>query len=168
MGPTCSVIYENEPMEPNAMKQPPRRLQAGLFNNRELAISVLQGIVIAVIVLSLSQWGVYKDYSEPVVRTIVFIALITANIALTLVNRSFHYSLITTLKYRNDLVPLIIIIIAVLTATVMYVPQLRSLFDLHSLSVMDICVVVCSSSLAVLWFEIFKWFRRRRLTSIKS
>lgn len=43
MGPTCSIIYENEPMEKNSMIQKPRPFTATFFNFRELATSIVQG-----------------------------------------------------------------------------------------------------------------------------
>src|SRR5690606_27219445 len=44
MGPTCSIIYENEPMEKNTLSEPPRPLSRTFFSWRELATSVLQGL----------------------------------------------------------------------------------------------------------------------------
>src|SRR5690606_38988214 len=46
MGPTCSIVYENEPMEKNTMVQRPRPFTTTFFNFKELATSVLQGLVI--------------------------------------------------------------------------------------------------------------------------
>lgn len=41
MGPTCSIVYENEPMEKNTMTQPPRALGETFLNFSELGISIL-------------------------------------------------------------------------------------------------------------------------------
>ena len=46
MGPTCSIIYENEPMEKNTMLQKPKALTTTFFNWKELSISIIQGLVI--------------------------------------------------------------------------------------------------------------------------
>ena len=168
MGPTCSVIYENEPTEPNAMQQPPRSSRSGLFTPRELLVSIIQGIVITAAVLALYQWGISRSYNEDAVRTLVFLSLITANIILTLVNRSFIFPLTTTIRYRNSLVPVIILLTAGLTALVIYMPPLRVFFGLHALKLIDAGVTVVISCMAVLWFEVFKSFRRRKLTTVKS
>ena len=48
MGPTCSIIYENEPMEKNTMSQKPKILNTNFFNWKELSISIIQGLVITV------------------------------------------------------------------------------------------------------------------------
>src|SRR5690606_19502807 len=41
MGPTCSIIYENEPMEKNTMVQKPRPFTSTFFDFKELATSIL-------------------------------------------------------------------------------------------------------------------------------
>ncbi len=40
MGPTCSIIYENEPMEDNLMLQKPRPLGTTFFNLKEITTSI--------------------------------------------------------------------------------------------------------------------------------
>src|SRR5690606_36451793 len=123
-GPTCSIIFENEPMEKDTMSRPPRPFSTTFFNWRELATSVEQGLMITVGTLSTYQYAIFHKSDEAVTRTMVFIALITANIVLTLVNRSFHYSILTTLKYKNNLVALIILITVALTGLLLFVPPL--------------------------------------------
>lgn len=46
MGPTCSIIYENEPMEANLMLQKPRPLTTVFFKLKEVIISIIQSLVI--------------------------------------------------------------------------------------------------------------------------
>ena len=93
MGPTCSIIYENEPMEKNTMLQKPRPFQLTFFNWNELTTSILQGLMITAGTLSAYLFAVSNGYSEMHTRSVVFVVLISANIFLTLVNRSFFYSI---------------------------------------------------------------------------
>jgi Ca2+-transporting ATPase len=120
MGPTCSIIYENEPMEKNTMVQKPRPFTNTFFNLKELATSIIQGLAITAGTLFIYQYGVNNNLDENSVRTMVFIVLISANIFLTLINRSFYYSVLTTLKYKNNLVPVIIVITVLITALLLY------------------------------------------------
>ena len=46
MGPTCSIVYENEPIEKNAMSLKPRPFTNTFFSWKELSTSIIQGIVI--------------------------------------------------------------------------------------------------------------------------
>lgn len=89
MGPTCSIIYENEPMEKNTMIRKPRPFTSTFFNVKELFTSIIQGLVITVGALSIYQYAIYGGFNEATTRTMVFFVLITANLFLTLVNRSF-------------------------------------------------------------------------------
>lgn len=97
MGPTCSIIYENEPMEFNLMLQKPRPLTNTFFNLKEITISIVQGLIITLGLLFIYQYCVQENCSEGATRTVVFLTLIASNIFLTLANRSFYYSIFTTI-----------------------------------------------------------------------
>ena len=161
MGPTCSIIYENEPMEKNTMSQDPRPPSATFFNAKELATSVVQGLMITAGVLSAYQYAVHQGYGLPLTRTMVFTVLITANIFLTLVNRSFYYSVLTTMKYKNNLVFLIVGITVILTALLLYVNPLTAFFQFERLTVSQLGICIGTGSASVLWYEAVKWRTRR-------
>lgn len=163
MGPTCSIIFENEPMEKDTMSRPPRPFSTTFFNWRELATSVVQGLMITVGTLSTYQYAIFHKSDEAVTRTMVFIALITANIVLTLVNRSFHYSILTTLKYKNNLVALIILITVALTGLLLFVPPLTRFFEFETLDVHQNLVSIGIGFLSVIWYEVVKWRKRMRM-----
>ncbi|XZF15710.1 cation-translocating P-type ATPase [Chitinophagaceae bacterium MMS25-I14] len=160
MGPTCSLVYENEPAEPQAMLLPPRPFSSTFFNGRELLISVFQGLAITAALLFMYQYGVDAGMDEDSVRTMVFITLISANILLTLVNRSFYYSLTTTIKYRNPLMWQMIIIVVLLLLLIVIIPVFRHFFLLSSLTEGRIVLSVVTGCLSVLWFELFKYILR--------
>ncbi|MGB5700502.1 cation-translocating P-type ATPase [Muriicola sp.] len=160
MGPTCSIIYENEPMEKNTMIQKPRPFTATFFNWKELTTSVIQGLMITIGTLTAYQYAVQQGYDEATTRTMVFVALISANIILTLVNRSFYFSILTTLKYRNNLVPLIIIATVVLTGMLLYIQPLTRFFEFSTLNSKQILISSGIGLLSVIWYEIVKWKRR--------
>src|SRR5690606_11830890 len=88
MGPTCSIVYENEPMEKNTMQQKPRKLTETFLNLKELGISIIQGLIITAGVLLMYQYAVNIGSDEPTTRAMVFSTMIFANILLSLVNRS--------------------------------------------------------------------------------
>ncbi len=160
MGPTCSIIYENEPMEKNTMIQKPRPFTATFFDWKELTTSVIQGLMITVGTLTAYQYAVQQGYDEATTRTMVFVVLISANIILTLVNRSFYYSILTTLKYRNNLVPLIIMATVVLTGMLLYIHPLTRFFEFSTLNAKQILISSGIGFLSVIWYEIVKWKRR--------
>ncbi|RAJ09094.1 Ca2+-transporting ATPase [Arenibacter echinorum] len=163
MGPTCSIIYENEPMEKNTMIQKPRPFTTTFFKFKELITSIIQGLVITLGSLSVYQYAVLESHNESVTRTMVFMVLISSNIFLTLVNRSFYYSIWTTLKYKNNLVPLIIGITLILSALLLFVPPLTSFFQFETLTFKQLGIAVMAGMMSVLWYEIVKGIKRARL-----
>ncbi len=160
MGPTCSIIYENEPMETNTMMQKPRPFTTTFFNIRELTTSIIQGLMITAGTLAAYQYSVYMGHEEAGTRTMVFVVLIFANIFLTLVNRSFFYSILTTLFYKNNLVLIVIGITLIITTLLVYVPPLASFFGFVSLGTEQLLICLAIGFVSVIWFEPVKWFRR--------
>ncbi len=160
MGPTCSIIYENEPMEKNTMTQKPRPFTTTFFNWSELTISIIQGLVITMGTLSVYLYSVSKGYSEVLTRTMTFSVLITANIFLTLINRSFYYSVFTTLKYKNNMVWLIITITLLICAALFYIKPLTKFFEFESLNITQLLICISVGFLSVIWFEAVKWKKR--------
>ncbi len=160
MGPTCSIIYENEPMEKNTMFQKPRPFSTDFFNWKELTISILQGLMITAGTLLMYQLSVVKGYSESLTRTMVFTVLIMANIVLTLVNRSFYYSIITTIKYKNNMVPIMIIITIIVSGLLLYVTPFTKFFQFEKLSFLQLGACAIIGFLSVIWIELVKLNRR--------
>ena len=162
MGPTCSIIYENEPMERNLMLQKPRPLSTTFFNVKEIAISIIQGLVITAGLLFMYQYCVAENCSENVTRTVIFITLIASNIFLTLANRSFYYSIFTTIQYKNNLVPLIIGITILLTSLLLFVPAFTAFFLFDAVTWTQLGIAVLVGFVSVMWIEVYKVFRRRK------
>jgi Ca2+-transporting ATPase len=162
MGPTCSIIYENEPIEKNIMQQKPRPLTLTFFNWKELSTSIVQGLAITAGTLFIYQYAVRHSYGEEETRTMVFITLITANIFLTLVNRSFYYSIFTTLRYKNSLVTVIIGATITLTTLLLYVPLFTNFFQFNRPPVSELLISTTIGFLSVIWFEIVKFFVRKK------
>lgn len=160
MGPTCSIIYENEPMEQNTMLREPKALTATFFSWNELSISIVQGLLITAGTLFIYQYSVGQGYNEALTRTMTFTVLIAANIFLTLINRSFYYSILTTLTYKNNLVLFIILTTVAIVGLILYVEPLTVFFDFEALSLMQLSTAVAIGFLSVIWFEMVKWIKR--------
>jgi Ca2+-transporting ATPase len=162
MGPTCSIMYENEPMEQNTMLQKPKAFTANLFNWKELLISIVQGLIITIGALFIYQYAVMNDFSEALTRTMIFVVLVSANILLTLVNRSFFYSILTTLRYKNNLVVIIISITLALVILILAVGPITVFFDFERMSFKQLLLSTSVGFVSVIWFEMVKFLRRMR------
>jgi Ca2+-transporting ATPase len=146
----------------------PRVLSNTFFNFKELGISIIQGLAITAGTLAAYQYGVYIGANEAHTRTLVFTTLIASNIFLTLENRSFYYSILNTLKYKNNLVLLIIGITTVLCALLIYVPWLSTFFDFEALNFKELVLTVSIGFVTVIWFEMVKVIsRKQNMSKIK-
>ena len=165
MGPTCSIIFENEPIEKNTMIRKPRPSTSSFFNKAELTTSIIQGLAITAGSLFIYQYAVHQGFGEARTRTMVFIVLIVGNIFLTLVNRSFYYSILTTLKYKNALVPLMISITIAITSLLLFVPTLTAFFKFATLDVRQILTASVVGFVSVIWYEVVK-IRKRAVEKV--
>lgn len=163
MGPTCSIVYENEPMEKNTMIQKPRKMTDTFLSGKELTMSILQGLLITIGVLFSYQWAVQQGGNEENTRAIVFSTLIFANILLSLTNRSFYYSLFESFKNKNGLFPLIIGVTLLLLTLILYIPKFSNFFHLSPLNGLELWVTFTIAGISVLWFEVYKWLKRKNI-----
>jgi Ca2+-transporting ATPase len=161
MGPTCSIVYENEPIEKNAMQQKPRKMTETFLNWRELSISIIQGLMITVGVLFAYQLAVQNGAMKKQQER-WFSPLIFANVFLSLTNRSFTYSFFESFKNKNILFPLIIGATLILLITILYIPVFANFFHVSSLNLKDLGITILIAMVSVLWFEGYKWLKRRR------
>jgi P-type Ca2+ transporter type 2C len=166
MGPTCSIIYENEPMEPGTMQRPPRKAGASFLSLKQLTLSIIQGLMITAACLGVGFYYMQNGNDESTVRTIIFITLLFSNIFLTLVNRSFVYSVFKTLRYKNNLVPLIIGSTLIFIGVMIYVPFVRNLFRLSQLSFEMIAACIVVAIAGTLWIDIWKIVKTKKADSI--
>ncbi len=162
MGPTCSIIYENEPMERNLMLEKPRPFTTTFFNLKEVSISIFQGLVITLGLLFVYRYSVAQNFDEAHTRSTIFLTLIASNIFLTLANRSFYYSVFTTIRYKNNLVLLIIGLTIAMTAIIFAVPMFSKFFLFEKIDFKQVVFSVFIGFISVMWIEIYKIFKRRK------
>jgi Ca2+-transporting ATPase len=167
MGPTCSIIFENEPIEANSMNKPPRKLSSTFFSFNELSISIIQGIIITASCLGMGYYYMANEYSIAEVRTIIYSTLIFSNIFLTLSNRSFYYSIFTTIRYKNPLIPMVLGVSLLILLLSIYYSPFQNVFEFVPLPFTELSYCLFAAFAGVMWVEILK-FIKRRIHSIQS
>jgi P-type Ca2+ transporter type 2C len=167
MGPTCSIIFENEPIEPDSMNKSPRKLSTSFFSFDELSMSIIQGIVITGFCLGLGYYYMENEHAIAEVRTIIYTTLILSNIFLTLSNRSFYYSVLTTIQYKNMLIPLILSISFIVLLLSIYFTPFQNIFQFVPLKAIDLTFCLIAGFAGVMWVEIVKLIKRRIAIQIK-
>lgn len=86
--PVCSVVFEMEEEEEDLMKRPPRKKNQGLFDRSLIMVSLLQGGSILTALLAVLGTASARGLPESLSRTLTFLTLMAANLALIFVNRS--------------------------------------------------------------------------------
>jgi Ca2+-transporting ATPase len=162
MGPTCSIIYENEPMEPGTMQRKPLIMGTSFLSFRQLSMSLIQGLFITGGCLLLGFYYLQHQASNETVRTFIFITLLFSNIFLTLINRSFRFTILKTISYKNNLVIVILLFSMLMIFLFLFVPYLRSIFGLSLLSFSEIFICILVALISTIWIEVFKYFRYRK------
>ncbi|TXF79241.1 cation-translocating P-type ATPase [Chryseobacterium sp.] len=160
MGPTCSIVYENEPMERNTMQKKPRPMTETFLNFRELGISIVQGLMITAGVLFVYQLTYRSGGNEETVRSMVFTTLIFANIFLSLANRSFYYTTLETFRNKNNLLVYITGITLGLLLLMLYFGPVSSFFMMNALNLDQMLTALSAAVLSVFWFDGYKLVKR--------
>jgi Ca2+-transporting ATPase len=86
--PLCSLVFEGEPSETDAMAKPPRPAGEALFGTRHILLAALQGSILLAAVLGFYWWSLSTGLSEGAARASAFVALIAGNLSLALAEAS--------------------------------------------------------------------------------
>ncbi len=156
MGPTCSIIYENDPVPKSDLKHPLKGSGKNLLSFSQLGFTILQGIMITAACLLAGFYGYQSGFDDTKSRALIFTTLILSNIFLTLVNRSFTKSIFQTIRRKNGLLPLIIGISLAMLFTLLYTPMARILFELSVLTARELAICAAFAGAGVFWTEPFK------------
>ena len=139
-------------MEKNTMQQKPKPFTTTFSNVKELLTSILQGLMISAGTLLCYQYAVQRGFTEAHTLTMVFTALIAANIFLTLITRSFYYPIFNTMKYKDNLVLPIISITVLITALWRYVKPFSRFFKFEQLNLSQLLISIGIGFLSVTWY----------------
>jgi len=155
--PACSVVFEAEPLEADAMAVPPRRADAHLFDRTVLARGLLQGCGLLALLL-----GVYAGvralaHSDDVARAMVFTVLVLCNLGLIYANRSWTLASWSRGGPRNRYFGWISAATLLLLAGVLGIAPVSHLFAFELPSPWMLVSAVGLALLGLIWFEGVKW-----------
>ncbi len=160
--PSCAIVFETEPSEPNIMHRPPRQLDYRIFSLENLSIALLQGLGLMTIVLALYLGLPELHISKELTNTIAFSGLVIGNLLLVIVSRSKQIYFFSILRNHNIAQYWIIGITATLLSLFISVPFFRERFQFTSLSFEAIWILLASAGLALIWYETIKFLNQLR------
>lgn len=160
--PACSVVFEAEPLEDDAMTVPPRSTEAHLFDTTVLIRGLWQGVGLLAMLLAVYALARGASNSDEVARALTFVVLVLSNLGLIFANRRWspRASLRTTGNSNKAFVWIAAATIGLL-ACVLAVPAISRLFTFTTPPPAMLLAGVGAACLSLLWFEAAKRFLTR-------
>ena len=160
--PACSIVYEVEPAEADAMNRPPRDPKEPLFNKRVLLLSTLQGLSVLAMLLTIFGVCLARGQGELDARTLAFTTLIIANLGLMMTNRSWTSTIGKIHRAPNAALWWVTGGTVIFLGLALTIPFLREIFRFSVIHPVDLVICLSAGILSVVWFELFKFFTRKR------
>ncbi len=149
-----------EPAEGNVMKRPPRHPKESIFAHGLGIHAVWVGLLMAGIVLFVQAWSIKTGHAHW--QTMVFTVLCLTQLGHVLAIRSEKESLFKIgLLSNKPLLGAVILSFLFQMATI-YVPVLNPIFKTEPLSLNELLLTICLSSIVFFAVEIEKWRKRKR------
>jgi len=156
--PICAIAFENEPVEPGTMQQPPRRPDELLLGLPQLALAAVQGLLLFGVVLGIYVLDIDAGLAPNLARTIAFIAFTAGNLALIRVAGTRGATL-TRLFARDHVAYWSVAAAAVVVvAACMLLPSLQALFRFELPSAPSAALAALLGIGAALSFDLVKVF----------
>ncbi len=160
--PVCSIVFEAESEEADVMRRPPRRPDGRILSASVIAWSLLQGLLAFVLVAAVYLGAARAGASDEEVRTVTFVALVLANIAQVLVNRSFGIDPMRLLTRPNPaLLGVVAAASGLIAIALLWAPATR-LFGFGAFHWHDLAIAAGAALVLALLLDLVKaaWGRR--------
>ncbi|MYN07937.1 cation-translocating P-type ATPase [Pseudoduganella aquatica] len=157
--PACSIVFEAEPLEPDAMTSKPRRPDMRLFDREILLRGLLQGGGLLLLLVGLYLQVRWSGLSDDLARTSAFVALVLADLGLIYSNRTWSRPAWAPRAAASRWFAWISLAAVLLLALVLSWGPLRSLFAFAQPGPAQLAGSGLVALLSVAWFELVKWAR---------
>lgn len=160
--PACAIVFEAEKPEDNIMQRPPKSIHEKLFEAKFVKWSLLKGLVILVIVMSVYGLALFHrgiDVGEA--RALAFTTLIVANLCLIFSSRSNTKTMIEMIKVPNKAAWWVVTGTIIGLTLVLYIPFLRNIFHFNFLHLDDIIICIFAGLFGIGIFEILKIMKKK-------
>jgi Ca2+-transporting ATPase len=164
--PACSVVFEAEPLERDAMKVPPRRPDQKLFDKAVLARGLWQGVGLLLLLLGVvagaRAWLPADAQRDDAARALGFVVLVLSNLGLIHINRAWGRTAWLGNPASNRQFGWIAAGTVVLLGAVLGVPAISRLFAFAMPPASMLLAALGVAGLSLVWFESVKRLVRCR------
>jgi len=155
--PACSVVFEAEPLEPDAMKAPPRRPDQRLFDRAVMVRGLWQGAGLLLLLLAVyagaRAWLPADGQRDDIARALTFVVLVVSNLGLIHANRSWGRTVLSGNPESNKQFGWIAAGTVIVLGVVLSVPVISRLFSFASPPPVMLLAAVGAAVLSMVWFE---------------
>jgi len=151
--PACSLVFEAEPLENDAMLIPPRSPLAHLFDSTILLRGFLQGIGLLVLLVGFYIWAQSQTDVESISRAMLFTALVLSSLALIQSNRSWLVRPKSAKTIKNIHSRWITLSALFILWLVLGIPSISSLFAFAPLNLFQLAGCLMIALISFCWFE---------------
>ena len=155
--PACSVVFEAESLEADAMRQRPRSSDARLFDLQVVGRGLWQGAGLLVLLLGLFAGVRAWSGSDDMARALSFAVLVLSNLALIFANRSWSVVSRRASAESNRYFGWIAVATMLLLGCVLGIPAVSGLFAFVQPTGLMLLGGVGVALLGLAWFEGVKW-----------
>jgi Ca2+-transporting ATPase len=159
--PSCSLVFEAEEAERDAMNGKPRRPDDRLFDYAVLVRGLLQGTGLLALLCGVYLWSSRRTGAEDLARALTFTVLVLSNIGLIYVNRTWDRATWQGQggnRYFNCMALASVALLAIVLAT----PPVARLFSFALPPMPMLGAAALAALLATIWFEAVKSALRAR------
>jgi len=154
--PSCSIVFEAEPAQPDILRRHPRPPGERLFSARLIAFGILQGLGLLAATLAVRAVALTQGGSEGGVRALTFASLLLGNIALVWSNRSRSRSLLALFRVPNAALAWVTAFALGALALALFSSFGQRLFRFEGVTPAGLVPGLVAAAAAILWFEFLK------------
>jgi P-type Ca2+ transporter type 2C len=158
--PACSIVFEAEPEAKDLMRRKPRPANGRILTLSMMTVAMLQGAFIAGMVYLVVVLARQQSYSDAETRSMSFVTLIVANLALIVVSRSWTEPFWRCLRRPNPVLWWLLGAAGLLLLAVVEVPLLERLFSFAPITWTEVGWCALAGVASVAWFEVAKMVKR--------
>ena len=155
--PVVSLVFEDAPAPASLMRQPPRSPSQFMLPRPELTRAIVQGVVLAAVVISLYLWRLQGGVPVASARATAFTALVLGQILLLVVERTRPKPLFAGLHDFGRTSTIVLASAIAFVPAALYVPGAASLLKLVPISASDWALAAVVAAAGTLWAEAFKF-----------
>jgi Ca2+-transporting ATPase len=168
--PTCSIVFERQPEEPDIMNRKPRPKSEPLITTKWLTKALLQGTTIFAALFIPYMYMMRSGITQNMARSFSLTILIFANLLLVYVNRSNIDSIFKDMfKLRDKVIGYINAGIVLGLLAILYIPTLNNIVSTNPLPLPYLVGAIAIAAVSTMWWEIVKKYARsKRIRVLKS